>query len=66
MSAQFIRILAVDKEKKGICQLGVSGLTNKAQIDGINTALSPFDITTQIYSEYGLSDNLKAFTVFNS
>jgi hypothetical protein len=54
------------QRKKGKhMQLGVSALFyNRAQIDGINTTLSAnyTDITTQIYTEYGFTDNLEALT----
>jgi hypothetical protein len=44
---------AVDKEKKHVCQLGVSALYyNRAQIDGIPKTLAAdnTDIATQIYT----------------
>jgi hypothetical protein len=68
ISAQFIHAQSPWTKEKGkkYVQLGVSGLFyNKAQIDGLNTKLSAnyTDITTQIYGEYGLSDNLEALLI---
>jgi hypothetical protein len=54
---------AVDKEKKAYVQLGISALYyNRAQIDGIPKTLAAdnTDIATQIYTGYGLTDNLEA------
>ncbi|MBC5838878.1 transporter family protein [Flavobacterium muglaense] len=55
------------KEKgKAYVQLGVSGLFyNQAQIDGNKVAIDGdySDVTTQLYSEYGITNNLEALLV---
>ena len=68
LSAQFIQAQSPWTKEKGkaYVQVGVSGLFyDKAQIDGINTTLDNdySDITTQIYSEYGITDKLEALLI---
>jgi hypothetical protein len=62
ISPPLLHAKAVDKEKKSVCSArDFSTLLNRAQIDGITTTLAAdnTDITTQIYTEYGLTDNLE-------
>jgi hypothetical protein len=57
---------AVDKEKEKAYVARVSALYyNRAQIDGIPKTLAAdnTDIATQIYTEYGLTNNLEAFAI---
>lgn len=68
VSAQFLHAQSPWTKEKGkaYVQLGVSGLFyNKAQIDGTNTTLAAdyTDITTQLYSEYGITNNLEALLI---
>jgi len=68
VSAQFTQGQSPWTKEKGkaYIQLGVSGLFyNKAQINGINTTLAAdyTDITTQLYSEYGITDKLEALLI---
>jgi hypothetical protein len=53
------------RKKKAYVQLGVSALY-RAQIDGIPRTLAAdnTDIATQIYTEYGLTNNLEAYLLF--
>jgi hypothetical protein len=54
------------KKKKKVCAARISALYyNRAQIDGIPKTLAAdnTDITTQIHTEYGLTNNLEALLV---
>ncbi|MBE0393306.1 transporter [Flavobacterium sp. PL002] len=68
VSAQLIQAQSPWTKEKGraYVQLGVSGLFyDKAQIDGEKITLGAdyTDVTTQLYTEYGITDNLEALLI---